>query len=82
MDYSILMYWTSPFNILGVAGVLFSFKNWLLIFFFSFPWGMNEIIDVLMYDWRSPPYENVHVGFFIHTSRKRKKKTQLSILII
>ena len=23
---------------------------------------------------RSPPYENVHVGFFIHTSRKRKKK--------
>ena len=20
-----------------------------------------------------PPYENVHVGFFIHTSRKRKK---------
>ena len=23
---------------------------------------------------RSPPYENVHVGLFIHTSRKRKKK--------
>ena len=57
--------------------------------FFSFPWGMNENIDVHIV-WRAkPPYENVHVGFFIHTSRKRKKKQkkkkkkkQLSILII
>ena len=32
-------------------------------FFFSFPCGMNEKTDVPLYDGRSPPYENVHVGF-------------------
>ena len=25
-----------------------------------------------------PPYENGHVGFFIHTSRKRKKKSTVN----
>ena len=29
-----------------------------------------------------PPYENVHVGFFIHTSRKRKKSTVNSYNLI
>ena len=28
--------------------------------------------------WKSPPYENVHVGFFIHTSRKREKKSTVN----
>ena len=43
---------------------------------FSFiPRGMNEKTDVHISVWRAPPY-NVHVGFFIHTSRKRKKNEQ------
>ena len=39
--------------------------------FFSFRWGMNEKNDVHIL--LRPPY-NVHVGFVIHTSTKRKKK--------
>ena len=31
-----------------------------------------------LYARRSPPYENVHDGFFIHTSRKRKKKSPVN----
>ena len=38
------------------------------------PGGMNEEND--------PPYENVHVGFFYHTSRKRKKSTVNSYNLI
>ena len=49
--------------------------------FVSFPWGMNEKPTCTLYGGRCPWYGNVHVGFFIHTSRKRKKN-QLSILII
>ena len=29
-----------------------------------------------------PPYENVHVSFFIHTSRKRKKSAANSYNLI
>ena len=35
-----------------------------------------------LYAGRSPPYENVHVGFFIHTSRKRKISTVNSYNLI
>ena len=54
----------------------FNYKNWQLIFF--------RFLEVWMKRKRRahfrmayPPY-NVHVGFFIHTSRKRKKKSTIN----
>ena len=53
---------------------MFLFKNWLLFFVVS-----------LRYEWKNrrvhciAGYENVHVGFFIHTQGNEKKQ---SILII
>ena len=38
--------------------------------------------DVHIFVWRGPPYENVYVGFFIHTSRKRKMLTVNSYNLI
>ena len=35
-----------------------------------------------LYGGRSTPYKNVHVSFFIHTSRKRKKSTVNSYNLI
>ena len=40
----------------------------LIVWLFSFPWGMNEKADVHI----------LHVGFFIHTSRKRKRKSTIN----
>ena len=48
-----------------------SFKNWLLIFFFFVSLRYEKKTTCKLYGGR-PPYENVHVGIFIHTSRKRK----------
>ena len=41
----------------------------------------------VMYEWKNrrvhcPPYENVHIGVFIHSSRKRKKSTVNSYNLI
>ena len=46
---------------------------------------MNKKTDVCMAGVAiqyAPPYENVHVGFFIPTSRKRKKSTVNSYNLI